>query len=164
MLVARAQLDLITTLVARFERQDNNMQPVIVFQSQYIAIITLLRSIGHVFEKVDCHTDERKSWATSQWKVWKRAPIFESFIEPKRNDLLKEFKGGLELRNDAFDSPAVVADPSMPGMVSILTTMDAARLRDADGRLVMPAIHEAIAFWHRCLNEAEAAFGEQRNQ
>ncbi|RUW90261.1 hypothetical protein [Mesorhizobium sp. M7A.F.Ca.US.010.02.1.1] len=160
MLVARAQLDFIKTLVARFERQDNTMQPIIVFQSQYIAIITLLRSVGHVFEKVDCDTSDRKAWAKGKWPDWQQASIFQSFIKPKRDALLKEFRGGLELRNDAFESPAVLADPSMPGMVSMVTTMDASRLRDADGRLIMPAIREAIVFWTRCLSEAEAAFGE----
>lgn len=163
MLVSRAQLDFVETLVARFERPDNNMQPVTAFQSQYIAIIVLLRSVGHVFERVDCDTEERRAWGRNRWAHWKTMPIFNDFINPKRNDLLKQFKGGLELRNDAFDSPVIVADPSMPGMVSMLTTMDATRLRDADGRFVMPAIHDALAFWQRCLSEAEAAFGEPRN-
>jgi len=163
MLVARAQLDFIKTLVARFERQDNMMQPIIAFQSQYIAIITLLRSVGHVFEKVDCNTPERKAWGKGKWPEWQQAPIFQNFIEPKRNDLLKQFKGGLELRNDAFESPAVVTDPSMPDMVSIVTTMDAHRLRSADGRLVMPDIHDAIAFWNLRLGDAEAVFQEPLN-
>ncbi|MER9847697.1 hypothetical protein NKJ55_10070 [Mesorhizobium sp. M0106] len=160
MLVARAQLDFIKTLVAQFERSSNIMQPIIVFQSQYIAIITLLRSVGHVFEKVDCNTPKRKTWADAKWEEWKRAPIFETFIEPTRNDLVKQFKGGLELRDDAFESPAVVADPSMPDMVSIVTTMDARRLRNAEGRLVMPDIHEAIAFWNLRLLDADAVFQE----
>lgn len=158
MLVARAQLDFIKTLVARFERHDNNMQPLIAIQSQYIAIITLLRSVGHVFANVDCDTEERKAWSKTQWGRWKSTPIFEDFIEPKRNDLLKEFRGGLELRNDAFSSPVILGDPSMPGSVSVATTLDAARLRDAEGRLVMPAIQQAVAFWDQCLSEAEAAF------
>ncbi|MER8533372.1 hypothetical protein [Mesorhizobium sp. M0220] len=68
MLVARAQLDFIKTLVAQFERSSNIMQPIIVFQSQYIAIITLLRSVGHVFEKVDCNTPDRKTWAEAKWE------------------------------------------------------------------------------------------------
>ncbi|TIP18447.1 hypothetical protein [Mesorhizobium sp.] len=164
MLVARAQLDFIKSLVARFQRPDNLMQPLIVFQSQYIAIIALLRSVGHVFEKVDCDTPERKAWGKSKWLEWQRAPIFQSFIEPKRNELLKQFKGGLELRDSGFSTPAIVGDPSMPGMTSIVTTLEPADLRDAEGRPIMPQIHEAAAFWHRCLAEAEAAFGETANQ
>jgi hypothetical protein len=163
MLVARAQLSFIVNLVARFERPDNTMQPIIVFQSQYVAIITLLRSVGHVFEKVDCDTPDRKSWCQAKWKEWKQAPIFQNFIELKRNELLKEFKGSLELRNDAFDAPAIVVDPSVPGMVSTVTTLDPSRLRDADGHPIMPNIREALSFWDRCLNEAEAEFGEPRD-
>jgi len=162
MLVARVQLDFIEALVARFERPDNTMQPIITFQSQYIAIITLLRSVGHVFDRVDCDTDDRHAWSRSQWAQWRAAPIFQDFIEPKRNELLKQFKGGLELGSDGFGSKGITADPSMPGGVSIVTTMDTTRLRDADGHLVMPNIHQAIAFWNRCLAEAEVAFGEPR--
>ncbi|RUM96799.1 hypothetical protein EET67_16350 [Pseudaminobacter arsenicus] len=162
MLAARAQLDFINSLVARFQRRDSVMQPLIVFQSQYIAIIALLRSVGHVFEKVDCDTSEREVWGNRKWAEWKRVPIFRSFIEPRRNDLLKEFKGGLEFRDSGFSTPAIVADPSMPGMTSIVTTLEAAELRDANGRLILPQVHEAVAFWDRCLAEAEAAFGEDR--
>ncbi|NTF34127.1 hypothetical protein [Rhizobium skierniewicense] len=164
MLVARAQLDFIKTIVAQFERPSNMMQPIIVFQSQYIAIITLLRSVGHVFEKVDCDTPERKTWGRIKWSEWQKVPIFQNFIEPKRNDLLKEFRGGLELSNVAFDPPAVMFDHSMPDMVSIVTAMDARSLKNAEGRLVMPDIHEAIAFWNLCLRDAEAAFQEPPHQ
>src|SRR4051812_17973775 len=111
MLVARAQLNFVTELVARFERYESMMGPVADYQSQYIAIIALLRSIGHVFDKVDCAEGSRKSWSAARWPEWERAPIFRKFIEPARNVLLKEFQGGLELRNGAFDTIAVVADP-----------------------------------------------------
>jgi hypothetical protein len=43
-----------------------------------------------------------------------------------------------------------------------VTTLEAAELRDANGRLILPQVHEAVAFWDRCLAEAEAAFGEDR--
>ena len=52
MLVARAQLNFIRDLLARFERDDSMMRPAADYQSQYVAIIALLRSVGHVFEKV----------------------------------------------------------------------------------------------------------------
>jgi hypothetical protein len=162
MLVARAQLDFIEALVARFERPDNTMQPVIAFQSQYIAIITLLRSVGHVFDKVDCDAEDRRGWSRDHWARWRLAPIFREFIEPTRNELLKQFQGGLELGSDAFGPVGITADASMPGGTAIVTTMDTTRLRAANGHLVMPNIHQAIAFWDRCLGEAETAFGEPR--
>lgn len=54
MLVARAELDFVATLVAQFARNDDEMRPVAEYQSQYVAIIALLRSIGHAFDKIDC--------------------------------------------------------------------------------------------------------------
>ena len=97
MLVARAQLDFILELVARFERDDNLMHPVADRQSQYVAIIALLRSVGHVFEKVDCAEPNRRAWSKARWRDWRQEAIFGDFIEPTRNALLKEFQGGLQL-------------------------------------------------------------------
>ncbi|PDS58825.1 MULTISPECIES: hypothetical protein [Rhizobium] len=160
MLVARAQLNFIRDLLARFERDDSMMRPVADYQSQYVAIIALLRSVGHVFEKVDCTDPGRRAWSKAQWLIWKKEPIFGDFIEPTRNALLKEFQGGLQLRSDAFGPIAVVVDPSMPGGVSHVAGFDAREVRDLSGRPVLPNLHAAIAFWDRCLKEAEAIFGE----
>ena len=158
MLVARAQLDFIRDLIARFERDDSMMRPVADYQSQYIAIIALLRSVGHVFEKVDCMDDGKRAWSKARWLQWKLEPIFHEFIEPTRNALLKEFQGGLQLRSEAFSPVAVVVDPSMPGGVSHVAGFDAREMRDFMNRPVLPNLHAAVAFWDRCLKEAEAAF------
>ena len=158
MLVARAQLDFIRELIARFERDDSMMRPVADYQSQYVAIIALLRSVGHVFEKVDCTDASRRAWSRTQWSVWKQELIFGNFIEPTRNALLKEFQGGLQLRSDAFGPVAVVVDPSMPGGVSHVAGFDPRAMRDLMNRPVLPNLHAAVAFWDRCLKEAEAAF------
>jgi hypothetical protein len=158
MLVARAQLAFVRDLIARFEREDSIMRPVVDHQSQYVAIIALLRSVGHVFEKVDCKEPERRAWSKAQWPIWRQEKIFEDFIEPTRNALLKEFQGGLQLRGEAFESPAVVVDPSMPEGVGLLAAFNARAARDLHGRPVLPQLHAAVAFWDRCLNQAEAAF------
>jgi hypothetical protein len=129
-------------------------------QSQYIAIIALLRSVGHVFEKVDCIDASRRAWSKARWQTWKLDPIFGDFIEPTRNALLKEFQGGLQLRSDAFGPIALAADPSMPDGVSEVAGFDARKVRDLMGRPVLPNLHAAVAFWDRCLKEAETAFGE----
>ncbi|WP_332754044.1 hypothetical protein [Sphingomonas sp. LB2R24] len=156
MLVARAQLNYVEDLVARFARDDGQMQPIAVRQSQYVAIVAMLRSVGHVFDKMDCTDEARRRWSAHQWKAWRREPIFADFIEPNRNALLKEFRGGLELSNDAFGDVAVTIDPTVPGMVSLLASFDAAKARDADGRLIMPLFHKAIEFWDGHLAEAES--------
>jgi hypothetical protein len=160
MLVARAQLNFIRNLVAAFEREDSLMRPVNDYQSQYIAIIALLRSVGHVFDKVDCADANRRAWSNARWSTWKQDPIFGDFIEPTRNMLLKEFRGGLQLRSEAFGSTALVADPSMPDGMSHVAAFDARAVRDLAGRPVLQSLHHAIAFWDRCLTEAETAFGD----
>jgi len=156
MLVARAQLDFVTELVARFASDAGEMRPVVHHQSQYIAIIALLRSVGHVFEKVDCTDPARRAWCAARWVEWKRAPIFHEFIEPARNVLLKEFQGGLQLRDDAFGHVAVVVDAAVPGYVSRIASFDARKLYDARGRAVLPMLRQALSFWDVCLSEAEA--------
>jgi len=163
MLVARAQLRFIADLVARFERVDSMMQPVTDYQSQYIAILAMLRSVGHVFEKVDCVDASRRLWTKARWQAWKQEPIFSQFIEPTRNALLKEFQGNLQLRSGAFESMAVVADPSLPTGVSHVAAFDVHKLLDLMGRPVLPQLHQALRFWDRCLKEAELEFGETAN-
>lgn len=73
---------------------------------------------------------------------------------------MKEFQGGLQLRSEAFGPIAVVADPSVPGGVSHVAGFDPREVRDLMGRPVLPKLHAAMAFWDRCLKDAEAAFGE----
>lgn len=155
-LVARAQLDFVTELVARFECSSNTMGAVADYQSRYIAIIALLRSVGHVFEKIDCTSPASKSWCATRWQVWKRAPIFAEFIEPTRNALLKEFHGGLQLNSAAFGSVAIGTDASAAGGLSRFSSFDATQLLNGSGQPILPKIHEALAFWDRCLREAEA--------
>jgi hypothetical protein len=157
-LAARAQLDFTRELVARFVRYNETAQPVVVFQSQYIAIVALLRSVGHVFEKVDCADSARRAWCKGNWKTWSQEPIFGEFIEPTRNVLLKEFRGGLETQSAALGSPAFVADPSTSGGVSRHATFDASQFRDPHGKPVVTQLRAAIDFWDRHLKEAEAAF------
>ncbi len=88
------------------------------------------------------------------------SPDFADFIEPTRNTLLKEFEGGLQLRSDAFGLIAAVTDAAVPGGVSHVAAFDAREIRDLKGKPVLPQLHAAMAFWDRCLSEAEADFGE----
>lgn len=136
------------------------MQPVADYQSQYIAIIALMRSVGHVFDKVDCNDTDRRNWSNTHWPTWKKKPIFKDFIEPTRNALLKEFRGGLQLKSDAFGSPAIVFNPSMPGGVSEYAAFNAREACDFMDRPVLPNMRAAIDFWNGWLDLAETAFGE----
>lgn len=160
MLVARAQLNFICELLARFERHNSEMGLVVDYQSQYVAINALLRSVGHVFVKVDCAEPDRHDWCITKWRNWQKEAIFQNFIEPVRNALLKEFQGGLKLQSDAFGSVVTMADPAMPNGFSRVADFDIHKACDLFGRPVLLQFHDAIAFWDRCLKEAEAAFAE----
>lgn len=160
MLVARAQLDFIRDLVERFERDDGPMRSISDYRSQYIAIVALLRSVGHVFEKVDCTDAGRRHWSKERWRTWRQNPIFSDFIEPTRNALLKESQGGLQRHDDAFVAVAAVADPSMPSGASLIASFDRSEFRDAEGRPILPQLRTALDFWDQCLQEAEAQFGD----
>src|SRR5215204_7808186 len=102
MLVARAQLNVVEEMLAEFANPPQTTQLLALVQAQHVAIVTLLRAVGHVLEKVDADTPARKAWLLSAWKTWKTEPIFANFIELNRNQLLKEFRGGLGLKNPAL--------------------------------------------------------------
>jgi len=156
-LVARAQLNLVRRLVADFERRRSSMQDLSQVQSTHIAITALLRSIGHVFAKVDCADAEKARWARERWPEWSRDPIFRDFIEPGRNALLKEFGGLLGEDSEALGNVAVVADPGVPGGVRQVIDFRAEAATDLRGEPIVPQMHSAIAFWERNLREAETS-------
>lgn len=157
MLTARTQWDFVCDLVARFEYPNRDMGHQVDYQSQYIAIVAMLRSIGHTFYKVDAKPDPaRRAWADAAWKLWEQETIFSSFIEPTRNRLMKEFRHGLQVQTEAFTMVGAVADPSFPGGAARVATFDPHQARDLDNRPVLPLFKEALSFWDRCLKEAEA--------
>jgi hypothetical protein len=114
----------------------------------------MLRSIGHVFEKVDCSDDaEKKAWAKSAWQKWKRERIFRDFIEPTRNRLLKEFQDGLTLANPGVSLPALVA--GAPGGIATVVAIDSDALEDSEGRKMIKLFDDAVAFWERVLPKTD---------
>ena len=153
-MLAVEQLKFVEDMVAEFERTDSTMAPVLSAQSQYIAMISMLRAVGHVFQKVDCDTPQKSQWGKSAWKEWQKEPIFADFIEPTRNNLLKQFRGAIQINDEAFGSLAITGPNAQ-----ILGGFNAAKLRDADGNPVMPKVHQALGFWRRRLQEAAEAFG-----
>lgn len=159
MLTARAQLDRVEELLAEFTRDDGEMRPLALYQAQHLAMLAMLRSVGHVLDKVDADTPARKKWLNESWSRWKREPIFRDFINFERNRLLKEFRGGIEASDPAVMAKGAVADPLYPAASSLVVAVDVARLQAADGTNLLGRLREAIAYWRRNLSEAEAAFG-----
>jgi hypothetical protein len=71
----------------------------VVFRLLYISCISLLRSIGHVLDKVDSTiSDSHARTIKSAYERWKAEPeaskIFWMFIEEERNNVLKEYELG----------------------------------------------------------------------
>lgn len=122
-------------------------------------MLSMLRSVGHVLDKVDAGTPARKRWLDERWSCWKREPIFREFIDFERNRLLKEFRGGIDPRHPAIVAKAAVADPLYPAGASLVVAVDVGQLQAADGTALLDRLREAVAYWRRNVAEAEAAFG-----
>ena len=158
MLTARVQLERVEELLAEFTRDDGEMRPLALYQAQHLAMLAMLRSVGHVLDKVDADTPARKRWLDERWSCWKREPIFREFINFERNRLLKEFRGGIDPSGPAIMAKAAVADPLYPAGASLVVAVDVGRLQAADGTNLLDRLREAIAYWRRNVAEAEAAF------
>lgn len=158
MLTARVQLERVEELLAEFSRDDGEMRPLALYQAQHLAVLAMLRSVGHVLAKVDADTPARKKWLDESWSRWKREPIFRDFIELERNRLLKEFRGGIDRGDPAVLTKGAIADLLYPAGASLVVAVDVGRLQAADGTNLLGRLREAIAYWRRNLSEAEAAF------
>lgn len=158
MLTARVQLERVEELLAEFTRDDGEMRPLALYQAQHLAMLAMLRSVGHVLDKVDADSPVKKTWLDERWSRWKREPIFRDFIELERNRLLKEYRGGIAPDDPAISARGAAAAPRHPTGASLVVAIDVTRLRAADGAGLVVRLREAVAYWRRNISEAEAAF------
>ena len=164
MLVAREALNLVDDMVHALSRAGDDAMPEAAIQAQYIAIIAMLRSVGHILEKVDCGAAPDNQFLNGKWTQWKKEKIFAKFIEPARNDLLKEFKAQfrVRLRGRRDIHHVIAADQSARTGATVAASFDPETLVDMHGHEVMPLFREAIYFWDACLKEVEE-FQEARS-
>ena len=128
-----------------FEFQNSEVEPRWGhWQIQWIAGLTLLRTIGHVLDKVDSlSSDTHKSVVLEKWREWKDAPeenwVFWEFIQQERNSILKEFKLGF------VDGPYLEPDEYEiePIVLQKLTSF-----------------REAVYWWRKQLREIETKTAE----
>lgn len=71
------------------------------FRVLWVALIALLRAVGHVLQKVDGAEDEALGRVVaSRWKVWlserEKHRLFWNFIEAERNSVLKMYEIGVQ--------------------------------------------------------------------
>lgn len=157
-LAARALLNTIDEWIAAFQRPTSELKEHTTAQMQYTAIATMLRSVGHVFAKVDCQTASRDAWAKREWSTFKEEPIFKDFIDYNRNLLLKEYRGALQLGDRGMKVGAVSIDLSLPGDVRRHVDLRPEEIVAPNGRAALPQFQEAVRFWNRYLSEAEREF------
>ena len=149
MLVAREQLTFIKSMIEELKRWGQDAVPASTVQAQYIAIVVMLRSVGHVL-KNDCDGTSAESFLKKEWKKWEQYPVFRAFIKPTRDMILKEFGSRLNLRDDGVES---VFYGGLNVVRAINFEVD--KLRDVHGRKVIPLFDEAVIFWDKCLGEVE---------
>jgi len=170
MLAARELLNFVSSMVDEFEQGVRVAVPEATLQAQYIAIVWMLRAVGHVLYKVDCDTPSQRAKLDDKWKIWKREPIFSNFIEPNRNDLLKEYEGklvfgGEDASADREDASAdredastdlvyVYANPTNTNSYNqtLAVNYSADTIKNSNGIKVLPLFRDAINFWSRHLD------------
>jgi hypothetical protein len=148
-----------------FFRQKLWENPVgVAWQAQFSGCIALLRSVGHVLDKVDAASSERLASNARKWwdsiKASKpEARIFWEFIEKERNLILKEseIRAGQSV---TIDLRGVQAQGSVAGEKPEPTTLLAEARTEPSysyqmnqghfaGRDPRELIGEAIAWWHQ---------------
>jgi hypothetical protein len=92
---ARKVLQDCTRAVALFTENHQNED----FRIHWASVIVLLRTVGHVLEKIDAKTDPTLGKAVSQkWQEIRNSKpepeIYWGFIEKERNNILKQYEFG----------------------------------------------------------------------
>lgn len=92
---ARAALDDARHVRAKLEDELDERE----WRLQWVLVLTLLRVIGHVLDKVDAASNPAlRAITTVRYAQWKCGPshvVFHSFIETERNLILKEYRTSL---------------------------------------------------------------------
>jgi len=154
MLAAREALELTRSMIESFLTPSSNAIPERAVHAEYIAIVCMLRAIGHVLI-ADCDKAPLNVYLKARWGTWGQDPIFKTYIKPTRDDLLKEFKGRRQLPADDGASPRIYASPEP----ITVWHFDPERLRDEGGRLVAPYFRQSLQFWQRAVSDIEAEAG-----
>lgn len=133
----------------------------------WVLCVVLLRTVGHVLDKVDGRDDPRvKEVSKGHYRAWLSAPeheIFRNFIENERNNIVKEYsssvtEGPIPLvaylqSNDGFDQVRQFLIEE-----NIYRPLHSGHYEGEDGRTLLD---EAIEWWRTQLQrvdeEVEAA-------
>ena len=141
--------------------------PTPYWRTRWTALVALLRSVGHVLDKIDgAQTPELRRAVDDAWgrlKQTKPEPrVFWEFIEAERNNVLKAYEVGAQLSVTVRPGPAILSfsDAIAPYQKSDATSYESfMRSGFYGGRDTLAVCRDAIAFWERFLDDVEAAAG-----
>jgi hypothetical protein len=145
------------------------------FRISWVAILTLLRAVGHVLEKVDAKADPHlkaeldKKWA--ELRKTRPAPeIFWEFIEKQRNLVLKQYDLGVSRRSKVGETilegrqVQIHVELSLnQGSVSVakadVSRMSSGFFAGQDERVVA---RSAAKWWRETLDELDEAVRQRK--
>ena len=128
-----------------------------LWRRRWIAGLTLLRTVGHVLDKVDGESDASLRVAIDDWwnglrNTPEAHPIFWKFINEERNSIVKEYRsrGVHVLRSTVRFSMAT--GRQLEDTTTYLTVIQGGHY---DGRSQVEVGREAVAWWHEQLRAIE---------
>jgi hypothetical protein len=135
------------------------------WRAHWVNCLSLLRAVGHVLRK-EAENDATLGPIQSKW--WEalkanksNAPLFWEFIEKERNQILKEYKFGVEPKPsrpiDTVGGRMIVTAKGIPIVTSKRFDLVTPVLSISDGR---EAIARSIAWWNEQLSSIEARLAE----
>jgi hypothetical protein len=136
----------------------------LTWRVHWVSCLALLRTVGHVLDKVDGATDARhRTVIDDAWAHWKTKPednaVFWRFIKAERNNLLKQYQFGVVPEHTYYvtedGDPYVTESGDAYVTEDDFFRMSLQGFEDQEGRDV---IAEAIKWWHLELDRIEAQF------
>ena len=139
--------------------------PTPYWRTRWTAVVALLRSVGHVLDKIDgAQSPEWRRVVDEAWfrlKQTKPEPrVLWEFIEAERNNVLKAYEVGAQLTVTVRPGPAVL---SFSDSIAAYQKSDATSYESFmqsgfyGGRNALAVCREALDFWEKFLNEVETA-------
>jgi hypothetical protein len=135
------------------------------WRTRWVALVALLRAVGHVLSSVDSDRDARtKDAIDSAWNQLRRSRpeprIFWDFIQDERNNVLKAYRFGAGLNITVRPGSAWynLATGESGGTEPGPTTYEAfMRAGTFEGELPSDVARQALTFWTRYLDEIDRA-------
>jgi hypothetical protein len=128
----------------------------------WVAAVTLLRTVGHVLDKVDASNPNVRAVTNQLYEGWKhddpKHEIFREFIDQERNNILKQYEFGVS-QGPLLVSPFLVdrdgneyqLEPAI-WSENIYRPMATGPYEGEDGRTL---IDDAIEWWQQQLDEVD---------